>query len=366
MDIRLLKEIGENLPDPRRQYGYLLHKLEDIIVIGLLTVLCCGSDFDDMEAFGKARIEWLKKFLELPHGIPDSDTFRRVFERLNPNALQECLNHWLAAQRELHDGEIVNIDGKAIRGSENDEHKAYHVVSAWASENRITLGQTKTNKKSNEITAIPELMDMISVEGCIVTIDAMGCQKAITEKITDKGADYVIALKGNQKNLLEETEVFFEDFSDFAQNTETYDVGHGRKETREYFLETNVAWLPQKPDWRNLKAIGMVRSAIEEKGKIRISKRYYITSVTEVNEFARAVRSHWSIENQLHWCLDVILGEDACRAKKDNSPLNMNILRKTALPILNRVKLHRTSKPKKMFMAALDVSFLERLVFRGK
>jgi predicted transposase YbfD/YdcC len=366
MDIRLLKDIGENLPDPRRQYGYLLHKLVDIIVIGLLTVLCYGSDFDDMELFGKTRIEWLKKFLELPNGIPDSDTFRRVLERLEPNALQDCLNHWLAAQRVLYDGEIVNIDGKTIRGSGNDAHKAYHIVSAWAAENRITLGQTKTSKKSNEITAIPELLDMINIEGCIVTIDAMGCQKAITEKITDKGSDYVIGLKGNQKNLLEDVKLFFEDFSDFVQNTDTYDVGHGRKETREYFLEANIDWLTQKSDWTNLQAIGMVRSTIEEKGKIRTDNRYFIASVTDVEEFARAVRKHWSIENQLHWCLDVILGEDSSRAKKDNSPLNMNILRKTALPILENVKLHRTSKPKKMFKAALDISFLERLVFRGK
>ena len=203
----------------------MLHKLIDIIVIGLLTVLCYGSDFDDMESFGNTRIDWLKRFLELPNGIPDSDTFRRVFERLNPDTLQDCLNQWLVAQRELNAGEIVNIDGKTIRGSENDEHKAYHVVSAWAAENRITLGQTKTSKKSNEITAIPELLDMINIEGCIVTIDAMGCQKAIVEKITDKGADYVIALKGNQKNLHEDVELFFEDFSDFVQNTETYDVG---------------------------------------------------------------------------------------------------------------------------------------------
>ena len=366
MDIKLLKAIGENIVDPRRQYGYLLHKLVDIIVIGLLTVLCKGQDFDDMEVFGVERIDWLKKFLELPNGIPDSDTFRRVYERLKPDTLQNCLNDWLAAQRRLQAGEVVNIDGKTIRGSGNDDHKAYHVVSAWATENRITLGQTKVTKKSNEITAIPELLDMLDIEGCIVTIDAMGCQRTIVEKITDKGADYVIALKGNQKSLHEEAQLFFKDFADCVEKYETYDKGHGREEVREYFLESNIDWLPQHTEWSNLQAIGMVRTRVLEKGNERTELRYYAASVTDVESFAKAVRKHWSIENQLHWCLDVIMNEDSARAKKGNSPLNMNILRKTALSILDGVKLHRISKPKKMFMAALDPSFLERLVFRGE
>ena len=366
MDIRVLKEIGGKVPDPRRQYGYLLHKLEDILVIGLLTVLCKGQDFDDMEVFGKERITWLKGFLELKNGIPDSDTFRRVFERLKPDALQDCLNQWLAAEREVHEGDVVNIDGKTIRGSKNTDHNAYHVVSAWAAENRITLGQTKVSKKSNEITAIPELLDMLDIEGCIVTIDAMGCQKDIVKKITDKKAGYVIALKDNQPSLHEEVQLFFEEFSDFAEKYETNDKGHGREETREYFLESNISWLPQLSEWSNLQAIGMVRSTTFEKGEERTHTREYLTSVTDVEQFANAVRKHWSIENQLHWSLDVLMNEDSAKAKKDNSPLNMNILRKTALSILDSVKLHRISKPKKMFKAALDISFLERLVFRGK
>jgi len=319
-----------------------------------------------MELFGRERIEWLKKFLALPYGIPDSDTFRRVYERLNPDTLQDCLNHWLASERELQAGDIVNIDGKTIRGSGSDDHKAYHVVSAWAAENRITLGQTKISKKSNEITAIPELLDMLDVEGCIVTIDAMGCQKSIIEKITDKGADYVIALKGNQKSLHEEAKLFFEDFADCVQQHETHDKGHGREEIREYFLESNIGWLPKWSEWSNLQAIGMVRSTVFVKDAERTETRYYAASVTDVEQFAKAVRKHWSIENHLHWSLDVLFDEDSAKAKKGNSPLNMNILRKTALAILDSVKLHRTSKPKKMFKAALDTSFLERLVFRGK
>ena len=366
MDIRLLKHAAVGIKDPRRQYGYLRHLMVDMIIIGLLTTLCGGKDFNDMEVFGKERLEWLKTFLELPYGIPDSDTFRRLFERLDPDTLQQCLNEWLLAQQKLNNGDIVNIDGKTIRGSSNDAHKAYHVVSAWAAENKITLGQTKVQKKSNEITAIPNLLDMINIEGCIITIDAMGCQKGITEKITENNADYVIALKGNQKTMYEEVKLNFDDFSELAQNTETYDTGHGRKETREYFLEPNIDFITQNFDWINLNAVGMVRTTVEIKNEIRTEERYYITSVTDVNEFALAVRGHWSIENQLHWNLDVIFREDSARAKKDNSPLNMNILRKTALSVLNRVKFHRMTKPKMMFKAALNTSFLERLVFRGK
>ena len=239
-------------------------------------------------------------------------------------------------------------------------------MSAWATENRITLGQTKVSKKSNEITAIPELLDMLDIEGCIITIDAMGCQKSICEKITNKGADYVIALKGNQKSLHEEAQLFFEDFADCVQQHETHDKGHGREEIREYFLESNIEWLPGHSEWPHLRAIGMVRSTIFEKTEERTETRYYVASVTDVEQFANAVRKHWSIENHLHWCLDVVFNEDSARARKDNSPLNMNILRKTALSILDGVKLHRTSKPKKMFKAALDPNFLERLVFRGK
>jgi predicted transposase YbfD/YdcC len=366
MDIRLLIEEVQTMTDPRRQYGNLRHKMVDIIVIALLSVLCLGQDPEDMELFGKERIVWLKTFLELPNGIPDSETFRRMLERLKPDALQECLNNWLVAVKQRIDGEITNIDGKTIRGSGNDEHKAYHVVSAWASESQITLGQVKTEEKSNEITAIPELLEMLDIEGNIVTIDAMGCQKAIVEKITEKEADYVIGLKGNQKNFHEEAKLFFEDFSDFVQQTETHDKGHGREEIREYYLESNIGWLPMRSEWANLQAIGMVKSTVFEKGAERCEIRYYAASVTDVEQFAHAVRKHWSIENQLHWCLDVVFHEDSSKTRKDNAPLNMNILRKTALSILKQVHVHRTSLRKKMYRATLDINFLERLIFSGK
>jgi predicted transposase YbfD/YdcC len=264
MEIQKLKEKMKQVKDPRRAYGNIRHKLEDIIIIGLMTIICIGEDFTDMENFGKERIEWLKTFLELPFGIPDSDTFRRVFEKINPMELSKCLNHWLEINRGK--GSVVGIDGKTICGSGNENHKAYHIVSAWVAENQVTLGEIKTDEKSNEITAVPELLDMIDVEGSIVTADAMSCQKAITQKITEKKADYVIGLKGNQETLRDDVELYFENYTQQCEKTVTKEKNHGRIEKREYFLETEIEWLWQKPDWTNLNGIGAVKSTIEEKG----------------------------------------------------------------------------------------------------
>ena len=362
MQIQRLREEIQHVKDPRRtSYGNIRHKLEDIIIIGLLTIVCIGEDFIDMENFGGEREQWLKTFLELPYGIPDSDTFRRVFEKLNPKELSICLNNWLAVNREK--GTIVGIDGKTIRGSANEAHKAYHVVSAWVAENQITLGEIKTDEKSNEITAIPKLLDMIDVEGSIVTADSMSCQKDIAEKITEKKADYVINLKGNQETLHNDVSLYFEDFAQGCETTTTKEKGHGRIEKREYILETSIDWLWQKPDWVNLNGIGMVRSTVEVKGVVRQETRFFITSLTNVDDFADAVRKHWSIENQLHWCLDVVFREDAAKAKKDNSPLNMNVLRKVALSLLRQADMGRIGLRKKMFKAALNCSLLEMIVF---
>jgi predicted transposase YbfD/YdcC len=365
MKIQKLKEEIATVSDPRRKYGNLRHKLEDIIIIGLLSTICLGEDFADMEEFGKEREEWLRYFLELPNGIPDSDTFRRIFERLVPNELSKCLNNWLDDKRE--EGSVINIDGKTMRGSGNACHKAYHVVSAWVAENQITLGQITVDEKTNEITAVPELLDMLDVEGSVITADAMSCQKAITAKITEKKADYVIGLKGNQSSLLEDARLYFENerVKTFAEPLEK---GHGRIEKREYFLETDIGWLSQKSEWSNLNAIGAVRSTVEEKGNVRQETRYFITSLTEIRDFAYAVRKHWSIENQLHWRLDVIFREDSARARKDNSPLNMNVIRKTALSLVSKADLgrKRLGSRKKMLKATLSHDVLSKIIFPQK
>lgn len=362
--IQKLKELIEKINDPRRQYGYLRHKLVTIIVIAFCAIICGAEDYEDIEDFGNIRREWLAEFLEIENGIPDKDTFRRVFERLNPGEVAECLYGWLETRDVV--GKTVNIDGKTICGSKSASHKAYHVVSAWVSENQITLDEIIVDEKSNEITAIPKLLDMVDVENAVVTIDAMGTQTKIAEKIIEKKADYCLSLKGNHSDLHGDVKFYFEN-QVVNDKTITLEKGHGRIEKREYFLETDIDWLPQKSLWKGLGAIGAVHSKVTENELTRTETRYFLTSLTDVNRFAQAVRKHWSIENQLHWQLDVTFGEDSSKTRKDNSPLNWNVMRKTALPLIRKADVgKKQSVKRKMFMAALDVPFLENILFHSK
>lgn len=353
----------EKITDTRRQWGNLRHKLVDIVFIGLVSVICGGTDFEHMEDTGCGKLDWFRQYLELPNGIPDSDTFRRVFERIDPKEMGEVL-------REVVDvtGSTVAIDGKTIRGSGDAEYSAYHVVSAWVAERQITLGQLATEEKSNEITAIPELLDMLDVEGSTVTVDAMGCQKQIAAKIREKGADYVLGLKGNQPALLSDVKLYFEtEIHSYADKSIEKD--HGRIERREYYLETDIDWLGQRNDWAGLRGIGMVKTSVTslKTGEFTEESRYFLTSLTDVHKFADAARKHWSIENQLHWQLDVTFGEDDARARKDNSPLNLNILRKQALSLLNRADIgKRVSLRRKMYRVAMDNDLLRLVVFGEK
>ena len=330
----------------------------------MCTVICGGEDFVDMEEFGKSRKEFLAKFLELSNGIPDSDTFRRVFEKIDPAELSACLENWINTERDKR--RTIAIDGKTICGSGNSEHKAYHVISAFVAENQITLGELTVEEKTNEITAVPELLDLTDVEGAVVTADAMSCQKKIVEKITEKNADYIIGLKQNQPALYRDTEDYFNEFQSELPVKITHDKGYGRIEKREYRLLTEISWLEQKGEWSGLKSLDMVRSTVTEKDKTTEFTRFFICSLTDIDEFADSVRKHWSIENQLHWCLDVIFREDASRARKDNSPLNMNILRKTALNLVSQSQYGRISKKKLMFKAALDPDLLLKILFFPK
>lgn len=356
MEIKELAEGLGKITDPRRAWGNKRHKLEDILVMGLCTIVCGGEDFTDMENFGQERESWLRGFLELPNGIPDADTFRRVFERVDPQELSEVLRDWIGNWRQ--NGAVVSIDGKTIRGSGNSRHKAYHVVSAFVSENHITLGELKTEEKSNEITAVPELLDLLDIKNCIVTADAMSCQRAIAHKVREKGAEYVLSVKENQPNLLESIRDYFSAFTHDCRFEQTVEKNHGRIEKRKYFLETDLDWFEERVGWNGLHGIGAVCSRVEEKGQTRTETRYYITSLRDVSSFAYAVRGHWGIENNLHWCLDVAFGEDSSRARKDNSPLNLNVLRKTALPMLKNADLGRMGLKKKMFRAALSTDTL--------
>ena len=361
MSIEALKGQIKNIHDPRRtSYGNIMHKLEDIIVIGLCTLICGGEDYADMEEFGIERENFLRQFLELPNGIPDSDTFRRLFERLNPEELSECLYNWLAV--EFPERSVIAVDGKTIKGSRSAEHKAYHVVSAFIAENQMTLGEVIVDEKSNEITAVPELLDLFYLEDCIITADAMSCQREIVKKIASEKADYVISVKQNQPTLYEFTKAKFSDTKSRTKITETEEHQHGRIEIRTYFLKTKVQDFVNIDKWEKMNAVGMVRTKRINNGEETESVRYFITSLTDVKEFANAVRKHWAIENQLHWNLDIIFKEDSARMKKDNSPLNMNVLRKISLALLTKAKYGRLSKRKMMFKASLNPEVLLKIL----
>ena len=365
MGIETLKAGISGITGPRRtSFGNIRHKLEDIIIIALCTVMCGGEGFVDMEDFGTSRQEWFKRFLELPNGIPDSDTFRRVLERLNPKELSRCLTDWLAMEHEKR--AVVAIDGKTIRGSGCAGHKAYHVISAFVSGNQLTPGELAVPDKSNEITAIPELLDLVDVAGHIVTIDAAVCQKKIAEKICRKKADYVLALKDNHPALHEDVKGYFDSFRKDMETEQSLDKGHGRKERREYRLECGTSWLEGRKGWKGLKAVGEAKSIVYEKGIRREHTRYFLTTLADIKEFAYSVRSHWPIENNLHWTLDVVFREDAARAKKDNSPLNMNVLRKASLALLNQARYGRLSKRRISFRAAMNPEIMLNVLFNLK
>lgn len=337
--------------------------------MGLCSIICCGEDFVDMEEFGRDREEWLRGFLELPNGIPDSDTFRRVYERVEPNALAKSLNAWLD-NTGSSGGRNINIDGKTICGSKNSRHSAYHVVSAWVSENNITLGELAVDEKSNEITAIPELLELIDIEGDIVTIDAIGCQTGIAEKIREKKADYVLALKDNQPTLHKDVKDYFDWIENEKPRSEIADTWkskpekcHGRIETRE-ILAAPGDWLEGKEEWTDIQTVIRYRCTREIDGVKTISERHYISSFdTNAENFGEIIRGHWSVENQLHWMLDVVFREDDARAKKGKSPLNLNVLRKIALAVLKKISIGRLSIHKKMLKATRDSNFLAQLLF---
>ena len=372
-DIQRMKEALRGVDDPRRAWGALRHKLLDILVMGLCSITVRGEGFDEMEDLGKAWESWFRKFLELPHGIPDEDTFRRVFERVNPAQLMECLQSWLS-ERSLAGGRQVNIDGKTLRGSGKAEaHKALHMVSAWVNEKNLTLGQLATEERSNEIPTIPLLLDTIDIRGDTVTIDAMGCQSEIAQKIRSKKADYVLAVKENQPILYEEIKEYFvyldegKGVRELPEDIWESDLekDHGRIERRRIRSVSDIGFLSGKKQWKDIKSIIEYRSHRTVEGKTTITDRYYISSKDScAAEFAQIIRNHWSIENKLHWALDVSFGEDRCRARKDNSPKNLTVLRKIALGRLRATDAgKRVSLKRKMFRASLNPDFLQKILF---
>ena len=346
------------------------HNLIDIIVIAVCAIICGADGWESMETYGKAKYLWLKTYLELPNGIPGHDTIRRVFERIDPESFNDCFLGWVSSLFEATDGRIIPIDGKTVRGSHDREHgkSAIHMVSAWSMENQLVLGQLKTEEKSNEITAIPLLLDLIDVRGSVVTIDAMGCQKTIARKIIDKNAHYVLGLKENQKSLLEDVVPYFENLP--PQKKEGYDVeksiekGHGRIETRTTWTTSEVPWiLEEHPEWAGLKSIAMVESIRKIGTKQSTERRYYISSLdSNAKTLAEAIRAHWSIENALHWVLDVSFREDFSRVRSHNAPQNLAVLRRVVLNLIRQEKSFNRGVPQKRLRAALDNAYLEKIL----
>ena len=372
---RTIVECFAELRDPRVNRT-LDHKLIDILVIGLCSMLTGGEGFNDMELFGKIKFEWLKTFLELPQGIPSHDTFNRVFSAMDPKCFLECFVRWVRGICPALDGDVVAIDGKALRRALDAGEAIPYIVSAWASQNGLALGQVKVDDKSNEITAIPELLRILDLQGCIVTLDAMGCQKEIAAQIVDKKADYVLALKGNHATVHEEIQEFFTDAvapcAVRAARTvtphtmgffQTLEKDHGRIETRRYWQSSDIAWMQDKPLWKNLRSIGMVESIRRIKGENTLERRYYLSSLPlDAPTFAQAVRQHWGVENSLHWSLDVTFREDHSRARSKNAAQNLATLRRIALNLIKQNARPKVSQRQKRILAALDTGFLEQLL----
>jgi predicted transposase YbfD/YdcC len=371
-EIRKMKESLSGIRDTRRQWGHLLHKLTDILVIGLTTILAGWDDFTVMEEFGKAKQDFFAPFLELPHGIPDERTFGRIFARIKPAELTACLYQWLVGVNKAG-GREINIDGKTIRGSGGKGHMAAHIVSAWVGEQHLVLGQLKTEEKSNEITAIPELLDALEIEGDTVTIDAMGCQTGIAKKIRQRGANYVLSVKENQPALYEGIKDYFEYLEGNWGEDLPWDVwrsglerGHGREERREVWTSEDIEWLMGKEKWADLKTIILYRCTRRENGRTTVTDRYYISNLSvSAEEFGGKIRGHWSIENRLHWVLDVCFGEDSCQVRKDRAAENLNVMRKMALYLLRTtaVSEKRFGTHRKMLRATLNDEFLHDALF---
>lgn len=360
-----------SLEDPRVEY-LVEHHLLDIIALTICGVICGADSWVDIEAYGHSKVAWLKSFLALPNGIPSHDTISRLFAMLDPAELQRCFTSWIESIAELSAGEVVAIDGKCVRRS-YDQGKgqgAIHMVSAWASQNRLVLGQVKVDSKSNEITAIPKLLAVLDLKGCIVTIDAMGAQTAIAEQIVEQGADYILSLKGNQGELHQDVEQLFDwasktQFKDIPHEYhQTLDKGHGRIEIRRHYLMGSVEHLLNAERWEGLKRIGMIESERRIEGKpTTLERRYYLLSLAgDVKRFALAARSHWGIENQLHWCLDVAFDEDQSRIRSGHAPENMTLIRKIALNLLTREASVKVGKKAKRLKAGWDNDYLLKVL----
>ena len=357
------------IPDPRMK-NKCQHKLEDIVMISICAVLCGADDWNSISGFGSSKKDWFLEFLELPNGIPSHDTFRRVFSILSPDAFRDFFSSWVRDIAGVING-VVAIDGKTLRRSHDKRLgiNAIHMVSAWAADNHMVIGQVKTEEKSNEITAIPKLLKILALRGCIITIDAMGCQKAIATQVIDQEGDYLLAVKDNQKKLADSIKAIFagvdgpkhEDYSvDYHEATE---LSRDRWETRRHWMIEIDDQFECKAEWKGLKTIGMVESERIIRGKKSIERRYYIGSIEkDAVLFGRSVRQHWGIENSLHWRLDMGFREDESRIRKGFSGENFAVMRHMAINLLKKEKTTKLGVKNKRLKAGWDTSYLAKLL----
>ncbi len=361
--IDFFKEVPDHRIDRRK-----LHPVEEILLVAFCGTIGGCDSWDDLELFGKTKLDTLRRYLPFEHGAPSDDTLRRFFRALDSEAFESCFIKWVESFQLNLASKIIAIDGKTSRCSFDKDAKAMHMVSAFASELNLVLGQVKTAEKSNEITAIPELIELLDIAGAIITIDAMGCQKNIIEKIIEADGEYVIGLKGNQGALSNDVRLAFENKPSnmlFVDEIE-YDKGHGRLETRQCTVSDDIQWLREyHPSWNNLNSIIEVASHREINGKHQNEKRYYISSLpANATKILHAVRQHWGIENKLHWVLDITFADDQSRVRKGNAPSNMAIIKKTALNLLQIVKKNhpRMSLKRMRKLAGWDNGFMDEVL----
>jgi predicted transposase YbfD/YdcC len=356
------------LSDPRVERGRE-HPLLSVVGVALCAILGGADDWVAVERFGNAKRDWFSRFLDLPGGIPSHDTFGRVFARLDPAQFEACFRDWVAAVTTRLPGQVA-IDGKSLRGSRDGASgaRALHLVSAWASEARLTLGLVALDDKSNEITAIPKLLQMLDLEGALVSIDAMGCQKEIAAQVREQKADYLLAVKGNQERLFQDVEAMFLDFADDERgyqytSAQSSDGGHGREEWRGAYVFERLEGIRDRELWRDLAVVVVVLRERRVGGEISNEAHYYVSSrKADAELFLNAAREHWGIENGCHWVLDVCFAEDACRSRNGHAAQNLACLRRMALSMLKAADGPKCGTRNRRLTAGWDMTFLEQIL----
>ena len=363
-----LKDHFQAITEPRSGPAQR-HELLDILMIAICAMLCGAESFTDFALWGRCQHDWLKTWLALPNGIPSHDTFNRVFGLIRPAEFAAAFQSWTESLRHALAGELIAIDGKTLRGSRARTQGPLHLVNVWAAQNRLVLAQLAVADKSNEITAVPQLLRALELTGCIVTVDALNCQKNIAKEISEADAEYVLALKGNHGTLHEEVKSFLDDAQRRGfrgvphQFVETVDKDHGRLETRRYWITEAIDWLADKPQWEKLRSVGMVERIVEVAGTMQTERAYYLSSLpAEAERFAAAARGHWGIENTVHWVLDVQMNEDRCRVCHRQAAQNLATLRVFCLNVLRRDQQHKVGVRAKQKAAGWSPKYLLSLL----